>query len=79
MLFFEGALMRIRPVLMTVITEFAGLLPIFIFARTWCRCYAPDRTSDGRRHDHNNSINPDCHSSDLFPLGRQKIQPTPTH
>jgi Cu(I)/Ag(I) efflux system membrane protein CusA/SilA len=27
----EGALMRIRPVLMTVITEFAGLLPIFIF------------------------------------------------
>jgi Cu(I)/Ag(I) efflux system membrane protein CusA/SilA len=29
---FEGALMRIRPVLMTVITEFAGLLPIFIFA-----------------------------------------------
>ena len=24
--------MRIRPVLMTVITEFAGLLPIFIFA-----------------------------------------------
>lgn len=29
---FEGALMRIRPVLMTVITEFAGLLPIFIFS-----------------------------------------------
>ncbi len=28
---FEGALLRIRPVLMTVITEFAGLLPIFIF------------------------------------------------
>ena len=27
----DGALMRIRPVLMTVITEFAGLLPIFIF------------------------------------------------
>ena len=27
----EGALMRIRPVLMTVITEFAGLLPIFVF------------------------------------------------
>ena len=27
----EGAVMRIRPVLMTVITEFAGLLPIFIF------------------------------------------------
>ena len=27
----EGALMRIRPVLMTVITAFAGLLPIFIF------------------------------------------------
>ena len=27
----EGALMRIRPVLMTVITEFAGLLPIFMF------------------------------------------------
>lgn len=27
----EGALMRIRPVLMTVITEFAGLLPVFIF------------------------------------------------
>lgn len=29
---FEGALMRIRPVLMTVITEFAGLLPIFVFS-----------------------------------------------
>jgi Cu(I)/Ag(I) efflux system membrane protein CusA/SilA len=27
----EGALMRIRPVVMTVITEFAALLPIFIF------------------------------------------------
>ena len=27
----DGALMRIRPVLMTVMTEFAGLLPIFIF------------------------------------------------
>lgn len=27
----EGALLRIRPVLMTVITEFAGLLPIFVF------------------------------------------------
>lgn len=26
-----GALMRVRPVLMTVITEFAGLLPIFMF------------------------------------------------
>jgi Cu(I)/Ag(I) efflux system membrane protein CusA/SilA len=29
---YEGALMRIRPVLMTVITEFAGLLPIFVFS-----------------------------------------------
>lgn len=29
---FEGALMRIRPVLMTVITEFAGLIPIFVFS-----------------------------------------------
>jgi len=28
---FDGALLRIRPVLMTVITEFAGLLPIFVF------------------------------------------------
>ena len=27
----EGASMRVRPVLMTVITGFAGLLPIFIF------------------------------------------------
>lgn len=27
----QGSLLRIRPVLMTVITEFAGLLPIFIF------------------------------------------------
>jgi Cu(I)/Ag(I) efflux system membrane protein CusA/SilA len=29
---FDGALMRIRPVLMTVITEFAGLIPIFVFS-----------------------------------------------
>lgn len=27
----DGALMRIRPVMMTVMTEFAGLLPIFVF------------------------------------------------
>ncbi len=70
--------MRIRPVLMTVITEFAGLLPIFIFDGLGRGCDAPYRATDGRRHDHHHHLNPDRDPGRLHHVGRQAI-PQPHH
>ncbi len=46
----EGALLRLRPKLMTVITIIVGLLPIMWGSGTGCGRHATHRGADGRRH-----------------------------
>ena len=45
----DGAVLRLRPKLMTVATAMLGLVPILMVNGSRFRCYAPDRRSDDRR------------------------------
>ena len=63
----EGALLRLRPKIMTVFTVVAGLLPIMWSTRTGSRSDEAACHPRARRHGQLSAACADCDSRDLHP------------